>query len=359
VGLGKPERAGDHNGRSDETAATAQRAVTSAAGEQSDDRDAPDGRALRPPPDRPAGRDVACSTRSVTSASTVRAAGDDTTYLPCRRVRSRASRTRIERYDGSTFRPVLRTSRVCVDGDGDERVFRVPAGVRVDRDRRTGGGRGGLRTDGGQSAATTARTLTVGDRVRVAGEQVTGGLATIERIDDSPPVASELRSRAPGTSFSTPTASASGCSSTRLRPTTTRSILRRPTPASTAPGSHKVPARGSNAWNARSYDGRDGVARVCSVSRDGDPVVRRRVHYDHDRPDRDAAVHYASIDQLILFCIVIIKWVPERVSGNVGETRRAGDHVCTTPMPAAELQPRLRPRSRTAADRRVGVNGRR
>jgi len=45
----------------------------------------------------------------------------------------------------------------------------------------------------------------------------------------------------------------------------------------------------------------------------------------------------------------------ESVSGNVGETRRAGDHVCTTPMPAAELQPRLRPRSRTAADQRVGV----
>jgi len=79
--------------------------------------------------------------------------------------------------------------------------------------------------------------------------KVTGGLATIERIDDSPPVASELFEGA-GTSFD-----ADGerirCSSTRLRPTTTRSILRRPTPASTAPGSHKVPARGSNAWNAR------------------------------------------------------------------------------------------------------------
>jgi len=138
---------------------------------------------------------------------------------------------------------------VCVDGDGDERVFRVPAGVRVDRDRRTGGGQGGLRTDGGQSAATTARTLTVGDRVRVAGEQVTGGLATIERIDDSPPVASELFEGARHL-FLDADGERIGCSSTRLRPTTTRSILRRPTPASTAPGNHKVPARGSNAWNA-------------------------------------------------------------------------------------------------------------
>jgi len=53
----------------------------------------------------------------------------------------------------------------CVDGDGDERVFRVPAGVRVDRDRRTGGGRAGfVRTAG--SRPRRRRGLTVGDRVR-------------------------------------------------------------------------------------------------------------------------------------------------------------------------------------------------
>jgi len=221
-----------------ETAATAQRAVTSAAGEQSDVI-ATLQTAERYDHLRIAPLDVTCRVLNQIGnfgVDGVRAAGDDTTYLLVAESDPELPDVRIERYDGSTFRPVLRTSRVCVDGDGDERVFRVPAGVRVDRDRRTGGGRGGLRTDGGQSAATTARTLTVGDRVRVAGEQVTGGLATIERIDDSPPVASELF-EAPGTSFSTPTASASGCSSTRLRPTTTRSILRRPTPASTAPGS--------------------------------------------------------------------------------------------------------------------------
>jgi len=122
----------------------------------------------------------------------VRATSNDTTYLLVAESDPELPDVRIERWNGSTFRPVLRTSRVCVDGDGDERVFRVPAGVRVDRDRRTGGGRGWLRTDGGQSAATTARTLTVGDRVRVAGEEHDSMFATVERIDDSPPVASEL-----------------------------------------------------------------------------------------------------------------------------------------------------------------------
>jgi len=251
-----------------ETAATAQRAVTTPISERSD-AIATLRQAERYDHVRIAPLDVTCRVLNQIGdfgVDGVRAAGEDTTYLLVAESDPELPDVRIERWNGSTFRPVLRTSRVCIDGDGDERVFRVPAGVRVDRDRRTGGGRGGLRTDGGQSAATTARTLTVGDRVRVAGEEHDSMFATVERIDDSPPLRASC-SRAPGTSFSTPTASASGCSSTRLRPTTTRSILRRPTPASTAPGSHKVPARGSNAWNARSYDGRDGVARVCSVSR--------------------------------------------------------------------------------------------
>jgi len=72
----------------------------------------------------------------------VRATSNDTTYLLVAESDPELPDVRIERWNGSTFRPVLRTSRVCVDGDGDERVFRVPAGVRVDRDRRTGGGRG-------------------------------------------------------------------------------------------------------------------------------------------------------------------------------------------------------------------------
>ena len=177
-----------------ETAATAQRAVTSAAGEQSDVI-ATLQTAERYDHLRIAPLDVTCRVLNQIGnfgVDGVRAAGDDTTYLLVAESDPELPDVRIERYDGSTFRPVLRTSRVCVDGDGDERVFRVPAGVRVDRDRRTGGGRGGLRTDGGQSAATTARTLTVGDRVRVAGEEHDSMFATVERIDDSPPVASEL-----------------------------------------------------------------------------------------------------------------------------------------------------------------------
>jgi len=52
-------------------------------------------------------------------------------------------------------------------------------------------------------------------------------------------------------------------------------------------------------------------------------------------PDRDAAVHYASIDQLILFCIVIIKWVPEREwSGN----GKPGAQVTTYAQPLCQPQ---------------------
>jgi len=194
----------------------------------------------------------------------VRATGNDTTYLLVAESDPELPDVRIERWNGSTFRPVLRTSRVCVDGDGDERVFRVPAGVRVDRDRRTGGGRGGLRTDGGQSAATTARTLTVGDRVRVAGEEHDSMFATVERIDDSPPVASELFEGARHVFLD--------ADGERIRvliyqTATNDDAIHLATPDAGLDGTlaAKVPARGSNAWNARSYDRRDGVARVCSV----------------------------------------------------------------------------------------------
>jgi len=177
-----------------ETAATAQRAVTTPISERSD-AIATLRQAERYDHVRIAPLDVTCRVLNQIGdfgVDGVRAAGEDTTYLLVAESDPELPDVRIERWNGSTFRPVLRTSRVCIDGDGDERVFRVPAGVRVDRDRRTGGGRGGLRTDGGQSAATTARALTVGDRVRVAGEEHDSMFATVERIDDSPPVASEL-----------------------------------------------------------------------------------------------------------------------------------------------------------------------
>jgi len=182
--------------------------------------------------------------------------------------------------------------------------------------------------------------------------------ATVERIDDSPPVASELFEGARHVFLD--------ADGERIRvliyqTATNDDAIHLATPDAGLDGTWQPQGACTRLERVErgSYDRRGGLARVCSVFRSVDPVVRRRVHDDHDRPDRDAAVHYASIDQLILFCIVIFKWVRESVSGNVGETRRAGDHVCTTPMPAAELQPRLRPRSRTAADRRVGVNGRR
>jgi len=122
----------------------------------------------------------------------VRAEGDGTTYLLVAESDPKLPDVRIDRYDGSTFRPAFRTSRVQVDDRGDERVFRVPAGVRVDRDRRTGGGRVRLQPDGGLTAVQTARDLSSGDRVRVAGEERASVLATVDRVDDSPPVASEL-----------------------------------------------------------------------------------------------------------------------------------------------------------------------
>ena len=126
----------------------------------------------------------------------VRAGGGETTYLIVAEPEPDLPDIRIDRWDGTAFRAVLRTSRVCVDeydgGDDGERVFRVPAGVRVDRDRRTGGGRARIRTDGGRAAVETARDLSVGERVRVAGDELEATLATVKRVDDDPPVASEL-----------------------------------------------------------------------------------------------------------------------------------------------------------------------
>ncbi|WP_123619584.1 hypothetical protein [Halorubrum sp. CSM-61] len=125
----------------------------------------------------------------------IRATGDDTTYLLVAESDPELPDVRIDRYDGSTFRPVFRTSQVRVDeherGGETECVFRVPAGVRVDRDRRTAG-RIRLQPDGGLTAVQTARDLSAGDRVRVAGEEHESMLATVDRVDDSPPVASEL-----------------------------------------------------------------------------------------------------------------------------------------------------------------------
>jgi len=133
-----------------ETAATAQRAVTTPISERSD-AIATLRQAERYDHVRIAPLDVTCRVLNQIGdfgVDGVRAAGEDTTYLLVAESDPELPDVRIERWNGSTFRPVLRTSRVCIDGDGDERVFRVPAGVRVDRDRRTGGGRGGLRTYG-------------------------------------------------------------------------------------------------------------------------------------------------------------------------------------------------------------------
>ena len=133
----------------------------------------------------------------------VRAAGDDTTYILVAESDPELPDVRIDRWNGTTFRPVFRTSRVRVaetdtdgtDGAGDvqpERMFRVAAGVRVDRGRRTGGARVRLQPDGGRSVVETARDLSPGDRVRVAGNEIADTVATVDRVDDTPPVASEL-----------------------------------------------------------------------------------------------------------------------------------------------------------------------
>ena len=178
--------------------ATAQRAVTSPAGERSD-AIATLQTAERYDHVRIAPLDVTCRVLHQIGdfgVKGVRAAGEETTYLLVAESDPELPDLRIDRWDGSTFRPVLRTSRVRVDerdaGDETEHVFRIPAGVRVDRDRRTGGGRALVRTDGGRTAVQTARNLSVGDRVRVAGGNQEGVLATVDRVDDEPPVASEL-----------------------------------------------------------------------------------------------------------------------------------------------------------------------
>jgi len=134
-----------------ETAATAQRAVTSAAGEQSDVI-ATLQTAERYDHLRIAPLDVTCRVLNQIGnfgVDGVRAAGDDTTYLLVAESDPELPDVRIERYDGSTFRPVLRTSRVCVDGDGDERVFRVPAeSASIATAGRVVGGADSVRTAG-------------------------------------------------------------------------------------------------------------------------------------------------------------------------------------------------------------------
>lgn len=133
----------------------------------------------------------------------IRAAGDDTTYILVAESDPELPDVRIDRWNGTTFRPLFRTSRVrtaetdtdAITDAGDvqpERVFRVPAGVRTDRDRRTGGAQVRLQPDGGRSVVETARDLSPGDRVRVAGDEIDSAVATVDRVDETPPIASEL-----------------------------------------------------------------------------------------------------------------------------------------------------------------------
>ena len=129
-------------------------------------------------------------------AEGIRAAGDETAFLLVAESDPELPDVRIDRWSGSTFRTALRTSRVRVERDRDERVFCVPAGVRIDRTQRTGGGRSRLRSDGGRPTIGAVRSLTAGDRVRVSGEAFGELVATVDRIDESPPIASELFERA-------------------------------------------------------------------------------------------------------------------------------------------------------------------
>ncbi|WP_066418890.1 hypothetical protein [Halorubrum aethiopicum] len=119
----------------------------------------------------------------------VRATSENVAYLLAAEPAENLPDIRVDRWDGTTFRPVLRTSRVTVSPEG---TVTIPAGVRVDRDRRTGGGQARIRTDGGHAPIETVRDLAVGDRVRVQGDAIGTMTGTVDRVDDTPPIASEI-----------------------------------------------------------------------------------------------------------------------------------------------------------------------